>query len=131
MSLIKPDLGITVIPSKLFLHCFHKKPVDSISDHYFMFDELASVRFEPISRENGPSNLPQITSFCSILKDKLIKINKKIHVCCSLGAESRANCIFLICVFLILERDFADSLLKQQLSKNYTSKYSKCRLIDS
>lgn len=128
MTLIKPDLGVTIIPSKLFLHCFHNKPTDSVSDHYFMFDDLVSVKFEPISRENGPSNLPQITSFISILKDKLTKINKKIHVCCSLGAESRANCIFLICIFLLLERDYVDSFLKQLANSNSTSKYKKLKV---
>ena len=127
MSLVKPELGIMIIPSKLYLHCFHKKPSDTISDHYFMFDDIPSLKFEPISRENGPSNLPQITSFISILKDKITKINKQIHICCSLGAESRVNCIFLICLFLLLERDFVDSLIKQQVTKVFPSKYTKTK----
>lgn len=125
MSLIKPDLGITIIPGKLFLHCFHKKPSDTISDHYFMFDQLANVVFVPISRENGPPNLPQITAFIAILKNKLNKINKQIHLCCSLGSESRVNCIYLLCTFILLERDFIQLLLSQQANKSYPSKYAK------
>ena len=125
MTLIRPDLGITVIPGKLFLHCFHKKPADSVSDHYFLFDELPSVKFEPISRENGPSNLPQIAAFMAILREKLLKINKQIHICCSLGSISRVNCIFLLCLFLILERDVVQHVINQQANKVYPSKYSK------
>jgi hypothetical protein len=127
MSLIKPELGITIIPGRLFLHCFHKQPRDSICDHYFMFDDLRTVSFSPISRENGPSTLPQVAAFIAILREKLLRINKQIHVCCSLGSESRVNCIFQICLFLLLERDLVASILDQQANKVYPSKYSKPR----
>ncbi|KAK8888442.1 hypothetical protein M9Y10_039519 [Tritrichomonas musculus] len=127
MSLVKPESGTTIIPSKLFLHCFHKKPADTISDHYFMFDDIITLKFEPISRENGPPNLPQISSFIKILKDKLTKINKQIHICCSLGSESRVNCIFLLCLFLLLEREFVDSLILPQTNKARPSKYTRSK----
>ncbi|OHT11966.1 Dual specificity protein phosphatase CDC14A [Tritrichomonas foetus] len=127
MSLIKPDLGIMIIPGKLFLHCFHKKPADSICDHYFMFDDIKLINFEPISRENGPPNLPQITAFITLLRDKLTRINKQIHICCSLGSESRVNCIYLLCVFILLERECVQSLISQQVNKVYPSKYSKAK----
>lgn len=127
MSLIKPDLGITIIPGKLFLHCFHKKPNDTICDHYFMFDELKSCVFEPISRENGPSVLPQITAFIGILREKLTRINKQIHICCSLGSESRVNCMFLLCLFALLERDLVDQILEQQANKVNQSRYLRGR----
>ena len=127
MSLIKPELGIPVIPGRLFLHCFHKKPKDTICDHYFMFDDLKDVRFEPISRENGPSSLPQIAAFMSILKEKMTKSAKIIHICCSLGSESRVNCIFLLCLFLLLEKDFLQSVLKEQETKTKPSRLSKTK----
>jgi len=125
MSLIKPDLGITIIPGKLFVHCFHKQPPDSICDHYFMFDDLKAVVFAPISRENGPATLPQISAFINILREKLVRISKQVHVCCSLGSESRVNCIFLTCLFVLLEQDLAASILDQQANKVYPSKYAK------
>lgn len=90
-----------------------------------MFDELKNVIFEPISRENGPSILPQVSAFIQVLKDKLTRINKQIHICCSLGSESRVNCIFLLCLFVLLERDFVNHILEQQANKTYPSKYAK------
>ena len=125
MSLIQPEVGINIIPGKLFLHCFHKKPLDTISDHYFLFDSLSNCIFEPMSRENGPSILPQIFEFINLLKDKLNKINKQIHICCSLGSISRVNCIFMICIFLILEKNFILQIINLQSNKSYPSKYSK------
>jgi cell division cycle 14 len=90
-----------------------------------MFDECKLSVFEPISRENGPSILPQISSFLGILREKLTRINKQIHVCCSLGSESRVNCIFLICLFLLLEKDLVGLIVEQQANKVYPSKYAK------
>ena len=125
MSLIKPELGIMIIPGKLFLHCFHKKPADTICDHYFMFDECKTVVFEPISRENGPPSLPQIAAFIGILKDKLIRINKTIHICCSLGSESRVNCIYLLCAFIIFERECVQSFLNPVTNKILSSRLAR------
>jgi hypothetical protein len=42
--------------------------------HYFMFDDLRTVSFAPISRENGPSTLPQIAAFINLLHEKLLCI---------------------------------------------------------
>jgi hypothetical protein len=53
---------------------------------YFMFDDLRAVSFAPISRENGPSTLPQIAAVINLLHKKLLRINKQIHVYCSLGS---------------------------------------------
>jgi len=125
MTLIQPEVGISIIPGKLFLHCFHQKPRDTISDHYFLFDEIQSIVFDPLSRENGPSTLPNIFHFINLMKEKLNKINKQIHICCSLGSISRVNCIYMICLFLILEKDYVMQVIKQQANKTYPSKYSK------
>lgn len=120
MTLIKPEIGIMVIPGKLYVHSLSETPKDTPCDHYFEFDDLKNVSFEPISRENGPSTLPQIQAFFNVLKDKLTKINKQIHICCSLVSESRLNLIFLICAFIIIESDFLDNFLKN--SQNLTNK---------
>ena len=125
MTLIRPELGITIIPGKLFLHSLQDKPPDTIIDHYFLYDDCKHLLFEPMSRENGPPILTQITDFIKLIKDKLTKINKQIHICVSLGPESRVNCIFEICAFLILERDFVNQILNHQENKQYISKYGK------
>jgi hypothetical protein len=125
MALIKPEMGITIIPGKLLLRCLHKQPRDSICDHYFMFDDLRTVSFAPISLDTGPSTLPQIAAFINLLHEKLLHINKQIHVCCSLGSESRVNCIFQIWLFLLLEKDLVGSILDQQANKVYPSKSAK------
>jgi hypothetical protein len=52
-------------------------------------------------------------------------IDKQIHVCGSLGSESRVKCIFQICLFLLLEKDLVGSILDQQANKVYPSKYAK------
>lgn len=60
-----------------------------------------------------------------MLKEKLIKNNKQIHICCNLSSSSRINTIFLICIFLLVERKTVDSILQQQTNKVYPSKYAK------
>lgn len=127
MTLIRPELGVTIIPGKLFLHCLQEKPQETICDHYFNFDECTNILFEPMSRENGPSTLQQITDFIKLIKEKLTKINKQIHICVSLGPESRLNCIFLLCVFVILERNFVYDLINKHENKQYISKYGKSK----
>ena len=125
MTLIRPELGITIIPGKLFLHSLQDKPPDTIIDHYFLFDDCKQFLFEPMSRENGPPILPHIQDFIKLIKDKLTKINKQIHICVSLGPESRVNCIFMLCAFLILERDFVNQVISNTENKQYISKYGK------
>ena len=127
MTLIRPELGITVIPGKLFLHSLQDKPPDTISDHYFLFDECKQFLFEPMSRENGPPILTHIQEFIKLIKDKLTKINKQIHICVSLGPESRVNCIFMLCAFLILEREFVNKIISQ--SENKRKSRAKSRII--
>ena len=127
MTLIRPELGITVIPGKLFLHTLQDKPPDTISDHYFLFDDCKQFLFEPMSRENGPPILTHIQEFIKLIKDKLTKINKQIHICVSLGPESRVNCIFMLCAFLILERDFINRIISQ--TENKRTSRAKSRII--
>ena len=45
----------------------------------------------------------------------------------SLTPESRVNCIFLLCAFLVLESDFVNQLLGHQENKQYISKYGKTK----
>ncbi|EAY13945.1 Dual specificity protein phosphatase CDC14A, putative [Trichomonas vaginalis G3] len=125
MTLIRSELGITIIPGKLYMHCLQEKPKDNICDHYFNYDEIPALVFEAMSRENGPPSLHQITEFIKVIKDKLTKINKQIHICVSLAAESRVNCMFLICAMILLERDFINSFLGQQNNQQYVAKWGK------
>lgn len=128
MTLLKPGKGVTVIPGKLFLHVLNIIPEDSHTDHYFVIDTIPSVTFKSISRETGPTILPQITAFIILIKEKLARVNKLIHICCDLGPSSRVNTILQLCLFLILEKKTVDSIIQKQTTRVSTFKYVKPRV---
>ena len=91
---------------RLYWVCMRHVPLDTEDSSFFSTDDV--LVYDPYYGDFGPLNIAQVCRYCRLINQKLADESlrhKHIYHWCRSQTDTRANTVFLACLWVILTQE--------------------------